>query len=51
MVIEHYTKGNDGMFVLELSLTSGRWTKQMKQQAEKYYFDILGNMISEIKFC
>lgn len=51
MVIEHFTKGTDGKFVLELSLTSGCWTKQMKQQAEKYYFGGLGDMISEIKFC
>lgn len=51
MVIEYLTKGNDGKFVLELTLISGYWTEQMKQQAEKYYFDVLGNMISEIKFC
>lgn len=51
MVIEHFTKGNYGKFVLELSLTSGFWTKQMKQRAEKYYFDVLGDIISEIKFC
>lgn len=50
MVIEHFTKGNDGKFVLELSLVSGCWTKQMKKQAEKYYFDTFDD-ISEIKFC
>ena len=51
MVIEHYTKGNDGKCVLELHLTNGCWTKQMKQQAEKHYFDVLGDIFSEIKFC
>ena len=50
MVIEHFTKGKDWKFVLELSLISGCWTKQMKNQAEKYYFDAFDN-ISEIKFC
>lgn len=50
MVIEHFTKGKDGKFVLELSLISGCWTKQMKNQAEKYYFDTFDD-ISEIKFC
>ena len=50
MVIEHYTKGNDGKWVLELHLTNGCWTKQMKQQAEKHYFDVLGDIFSEIKF-
>lgn len=50
MVIEHFTKGKDGKFVLELALVSGCWTKQMKNQAEKYYFDTFDD-ISEIKFC
>ena len=50
MVIECFTKGKDGKFVLELYLISGCWTKQMKSQAEKYYFDAFDN-ISEIKFC
>lgn len=50
MVMEHLTKGNDGKWVLELCLMSGCWTKQMKQQAKKYYFDVIEDL-SEIKFC
>lgn len=51
MIIEHFTKGKDGKFVLELTLVSGCWTEQMKQDANKYYFCGLGDTISEIKFC
>ena len=50
MVIEHFTKVTDGKFILELFLVSGCWTKKMKKQAEKYYFDTFDN-ISEIRFC